>query len=115
MERGYLSLVKITRLPRLARDLDCAFMWDSRPRLSVERSSTPGKRFRDFVRKATGEEERSLFESKTRFAADDAGTPMTMRMTLPDAQTRAALLATGMEHGMEASYVRLERMSGWKA
>ena len=33
---------------------------------------------------------------------------MTMRMTLPDAETRAAMLATGMEHGMEASYVRLE-------
>src|SRR5580692_6922214 len=33
---------------------------------------------------------------------------MTMRMTLPDAETRAVMLATGMEHGMEASYVRLE-------
>jgi hypothetical protein len=31
-------------------------------------------------------------------------------MTLPDAQTRAAMLATGMESGMEASYVRLEGM-----
>jgi hypothetical protein len=29
---------------------------------------------------------------------------------LPDAQTRAAMLATGMERGMEASYVRLEGM-----
>jgi hypothetical protein len=35
---------------------------------------------------------------------------MTMRMTLPDSQTRAAMLATGMERGMEASYVRLEGM-----
>ena len=35
---------------------------------------------------------------------------MTMRMTLPDAATRAAMLATGMEHGMEASYVRLEEL-----
>jgi len=35
---------------------------------------------------------------------------MTMRMTLPDAATRTAMLATGMEHGMEASYVRLEGM-----
>jgi hypothetical protein len=35
---------------------------------------------------------------------------MTMRMTLPDAQTRAAMPATGMEHGMEASYLRLEEM-----
>jgi hypothetical protein len=33
-----------------------------------------------------------------------------MRMTLPDEQTRATMLATGMEHGMEASYVRLEEM-----
>ena len=44
----------------------------------------------------------------TTFAADGRGTLMTMRMTLPDAQTRAAMLATGMEHGMEASYARLE-------
>ncbi len=46
----------------------------------------------------------------TRFDADGGGTLMTLRMTLPDAQTRAAMLATGMEHGMEASYVRLEEM-----
>lgn len=45
---------------------------------------------------------------ETTFAADGEGTLMTMRMTLPDAQTRKAMLATGMEHGMEASYVRLE-------
>jgi len=31
-------------------------------------------------------------------------------MTLPDGKTRAMMLATGMEHGMEASYVRLEGM-----
>jgi len=31
-------------------------------------------------------------------------------MTLPDAATRAAMLASGMEHGMEASFVRLETM-----
>jgi hypothetical protein len=31
-----------------------------------------------------------------------------MRMTVPDADPRAAMLASGMEHGMEASYVRLE-------
>ncbi|RJF89706.1 hypothetical protein D3874_24315 [Oleomonas cavernae] len=45
---------------------------------------------------------------ETSFVADGTGTFMTMRMTLPDAQTRAAMLASGMEHGMEASYVRLE-------
>jgi uncharacterized protein YndB with AHSA1/START domain len=47
---------------------------------------------------------------ETRFDADGKGTLMTMRMTLPNAETRAAMLATGMEHGMEASYVRLEGM-----
>jgi uncharacterized protein YndB with AHSA1/START domain len=45
---------------------------------------------------------------ETSFEPDSAGTLMTMRMTLPDAGTRAAMLASGMEHGMEASYVRLE-------
>jgi len=45
---------------------------------------------------------------ETRFDADGGGTLMIMRMTLPDAAARAAMLATGMEQGMEASYVRLE-------
>lgn len=45
---------------------------------------------------------------ETTFEPDGTGTLMTMRMTLPDAQTRAAMLATGMERGMEESYVRLE-------
>jgi uncharacterized protein YndB with AHSA1/START domain len=45
---------------------------------------------------------------ETLFEPDGAGTLMTMRMTLPDPETRGAMLATGMEHGMEASYVRLE-------
>ena len=45
---------------------------------------------------------------ETRFEADGDGTWMTMRMTLPDAETRKVMLASGMEHGMEASYVRLE-------
>jgi len=47
---------------------------------------------------------------ETRFEPDGAGTKMTIRMTLPDTKTRAAMLATGMEHGMEASYVRLDSM-----
>jgi len=50
----------------------------------------------------------------TTFVADGTGTLMTMRMSLPDAETRKAMLATGMEHGMETSYARLERLSGWK-
>jgi uncharacterized protein YndB with AHSA1/START domain len=47
---------------------------------------------------------------ETTFEPDGAGTLMTMRMTLPDAETRAVMLASGMEHGMEANYVRLETM-----
>jgi len=47
---------------------------------------------------------------ETRFDPDGAGTLMTLRMTLPDAATRAAMLATGMERGMDASYARLEGM-----
>jgi uncharacterized protein YndB with AHSA1/START domain len=50
--------------------------------------------------------------AETTFDADGDGTLMTIRMTLPDAQTRAAMLSTGMEHGMEASYARLEGMIG---
>src|SRR5579863_528581 len=47
---------------------------------------------------------------ETRFDEDGTGTLMTIRMTLPDTQTRATMLATGMERGMEASYVRLEKL-----
>lgn len=45
---------------------------------------------------------------ETTFASDGGGTLMTMRMTLPDEVTRTMMLSTGMEHGMEASYVRLQ-------
>jgi len=48
---------------------------------------------------------------ETTFVADGDGTLMRMRMTLPDPETRASMLATGMEGGMEASYERLEAMS----
>jgi uncharacterized protein YndB with AHSA1/START domain len=51
----------------------------------------------------------------TTFVADGSGTLMTMRMSLPNAETRKAMLASGMDRGMEASYARLERLSGWKA
>ena len=49
---------------------------------------------------------------ETTFEPEGSGTLMKMRMSLPDAQTRAAMLASGMEGGMEASYVRLERIIG---
>jgi uncharacterized protein YndB with AHSA1/START domain len=52
---------------------------------------------------------------ETTFTADGRGTLMVMRMSLPDAATRKAMLATGMDRGMEASYARLERLSNWKA
>ena len=45
---------------------------------------------------------------ETRFDPDGDGTLMTVRMTLPDAETRARMLASGMEHGMEASFTRLD-------
>jgi uncharacterized protein YndB with AHSA1/START domain len=47
---------------------------------------------------------------ETLFEADGAGTAMTMRMTLPDGATRARMLSSGMERGMEASYRRLEQL-----
>ncbi len=47
---------------------------------------------------------------ETNFAPDGSGTLMTMRMTLPDETTRTMMLQTGMDVGMEASYVRLESM-----
>ena len=47
---------------------------------------------------------------ETTLQPDGDGTLMTMRMTLPDSATRAQMLSTGMEHGMEASYVRLESL-----
>ena len=47
---------------------------------------------------------------ETTFEPDGTGTLMTIRMTVPDTQTRSAMLATGMDKGMEASYVRLEKM-----
>lgn len=47
---------------------------------------------------------------ETRFEPDGAGTLMTMRMTLPDRETREAMLATGMDQGMETSYARMEEM-----
>ena len=47
---------------------------------------------------------------ETRFEADGRGTLMTMRMTLPDEQARARMLATGMEHGIEDSYARLDKL-----
>lgn len=45
---------------------------------------------------------------ETTFERSGSGTLVTLRMTLPDEKTRAAMLATGMEHGMEDSYRRLE-------
>ena len=47
---------------------------------------------------------------ETMFEPEGTGTLLTMRMTLPDEKTRAGMLKTGMESGMEASYVRLEKV-----
>lgn len=45
---------------------------------------------------------------ETVFRPDGEGTLMTMRMTLPDIETRTRMLSSGMERGMESSYARLE-------
>ena len=47
---------------------------------------------------------------ETVFEPSGSGTRMTMRMTLPNAKARTAMLATGMEDGMEFSYAKLEGM-----
>lgn len=47
----------------------------------------------------------------TTFTPTETGTRMEMVMTLPDAATRQMMLATGMEHGMEDSYARLDLMA----
>ncbi|MFN7223998.1 MAG: SRPBCC domain-containing protein [Paracoccaceae bacterium] len=47
---------------------------------------------------------------ETRFLPDGNGTRLEMTMTLPDPDALSAMLATGMEEGMEASYARLDRM-----
>ncbi len=48
----------------------------------------------------------------TVFEPSASGTRLVMRMSLPTAEARAAVLASGMEHGMEDSYARLERVIG---
>lgn len=50
----------------------------------------------------------------TTFEARGTGTLMIMRMTLPNAEMRQMMLKSGMDRGMETSYARLERLSGWK-
>lgn len=47
---------------------------------------------------------------ETTFEPGGKGTLLKIRMALPDAKVRAEMLATGMEHGMEASYVRLDNL-----
>ena len=45
---------------------------------------------------------------ETLFEADGEGTLMTMRMSVPDAETRKAMLASGMEEGAAQSYAALD-------
>lgn len=49
---------------------------------------------------------------ETCFEPDGSGTLMTMRITLSDVEMRKQMLASGMEHGLEASYVRLDGILG---
>jgi uncharacterized protein YndB with AHSA1/START domain len=48
---------------------------------------------------------------ETLFEPDGNGTLMIMRMLLPNAEARKSMLSTGMESGMEASYVRLDQLT----
>ncbi len=45
---------------------------------------------------------------ETTFAAKDGGTLMTMRMSLPDAASRSAMIASGMSDGMSMCYDMLD-------
>ena len=47
---------------------------------------------------------------ETQFIADGTGTLMKMTMTVPNADIREAMLATGMTDGMEISYQRMEQI-----
>lgn len=49
-------------------------------------------------------------EVETTFSRDGEGTLMILRMQVPDSETRAAMLASGMEAGMEQSYQRLDEL-----
>jgi uncharacterized protein YndB with AHSA1/START domain len=44
----------------------------------------------------------------TTFEPDGTGTLLKMLMTVPDSESRRMMLESGMEHGMEDSYQRLE-------
>lgn len=46
----------------------------------------------------------------TDFAPFGSGTRLTMRMSLATSEARAAMLASGMEDGLEDSYARLEQV-----
>lgn len=52
---------------------------------------------------------------ETQFIADGSGTLMKMTMTVPNAEIREAMLATGMTDGMEISYERMERVLSGEA
>jgi uncharacterized protein YndB with AHSA1/START domain len=54
---------------------------------------------------------------ETSFTREGPGTLLTMRIAVPDSHTLAAMLASGMERGMEAGYRRFEGLldSDWQA
>lgn len=48
---------------------------------------------------------------ETLFHPEGSGTLLVMTMTAASAETMDAMLASGMEHGMEASYARMDRLT----
>ncbi|MXY32368.1 MAG: hypothetical protein F4179_13260 [Gammaproteobacteria bacterium] len=48
------------------------------------------------------------YRVETCFEADGEGALLTLRMIFPDEATRETMIETGMEHGIEASYARVD-------
>lgn len=48
------------------------------------------------------------YRVETLFVPEGSGTLLRLRLTFPDEATRTSMLETGMEHGMEASYRRVD-------
>ena len=71
--------------------------------------STDGERHLVLVRRFAAPPDNHIV---TIFEPEGGGTVMTVRMALPDAETRRAILDSGMVDGMEVSYGRLDGLVG---
>ena len=71
--------------------------------------STDGERHLVLVRRFAAPPDNHIF---TTFEPEGGGTVMTVRMPLPDAERRRAVLDSGMLDGAEVSYARLDGLVG---